>query len=142
MALACSLTAEPPATLPPRQPNSTITPQSPIGPQGTVLSPTQHSLPPSLPTSPPIELPTNTSIADQLNFVDGNRMMNTIVALMQFNNRHALSPFSVSEGIHAARGHIFTEFNNISLANPDVPITVSEQEFGFTFAGTIMKARM
>jgi hypothetical protein len=153
--LACTLTAEPPATLPPRTPlggvglNPTISPQAPIVPQATVEAPDGNTgiKPPStggdapaLPTSvaagPSLSSPTMTS---QIQAVDQNRLMNTVTTMVSFGNRHTFSVENLTptRGIGAARDWIMSELYQIQEDSP-LPadrIQVSLQEFSFPYNG-------
>lgn len=127
-AIACSLTAEPPATLPPRTPISTLTPQGPIGPQASVQAPPQQ-LPPQIPTSIIPQVPPNPSITSQIELVDGNRMMNTISTLVGYQNRNVLGQIDPDRGIQAAGNYIFLQFEQLKQQYPNSRIDVYEQQF-------------
>lgn len=153
--LACSLTAEPPATLPPRTPvgganlSPTVSPQAPIVPQYTVAPdennagikpPSNGGQAPSLPTSvaiaPGLSSPTMTS---QIQSVDRNRLMNTITTMVSFGTRHTFSAENLtpSQGIGAARDWIMAELYKIKEASPlpDDRIQVDLQEYSFPLYG-------
>lgn len=151
--LACTLTAEPTATLPPRTPlgnvglNPTVSPQAPIVPQYTVQAPDNSGIkPPSggqapaLPTSvaaaPVLSSPT---LSSQINAVDQNRLMNTVITMINFGNRHTFSVNNLTptRGIGAARDWIMAELYKIQGESP-LPadrIQVDLQEYSFPYAG-------
>lgn len=133
-ALACSLTADPPATLPPRTPISTLTPQSPIGPQASVSAPT-NQMAPQLPTSVVLQVPSNPSITNQIGLVDANRLMNSVTTMVGFQNRHALGIANFDTGVHAAADYLLVQFTNIKNENPNNRIDAYEQGFTFNFGG-------
>lgn len=140
--LACSLTAEAPPTLPPRTPMSTITPQGPVGPESTLSQPsplpdggTSQVVPPPLPTGITPQVPINPTLLTQLDWVDANRMMNTINTLVGFQNRHALSEPSPSKGVYAARDYLLAEFYKIQTEHPESRIGVFPHQFSFRFNG-------
>lgn len=146
-ALACSLTAEPPATLPPRTPvaQPTITPQNPLVPQpagatpkggvgnNPVTAPT--SAPPILPTSVAqvvFDSPSMTSLIQQ---VEQNRLMNSVTTMVSFQNRHTLGAPRPDSGIFAARDYLMAQFYQIQQDNPQSRITVDIHSYTFPYAG-------
>lgn len=155
-ALACSLTAEAPPTLPPRTPQvqATITPQNPLVPQqpplntpnskggvggnSTVVGPT--SPPPALPTSVAAIGFDSPNITNELRQVDPNRMMNTLTTLVSFQNRHTLGAPNPDTGIYAARDYLMAQLYQIQVDNPDSRITVEAQPYTFPYAGQSYEA--
>ncbi|MCB9435522.1 MAG: M20/M25/M40 family metallo-hydrolase [Anaerolineales bacterium] len=141
--LACSLTAEAPPTIPPRTPMSTITPQGPVEPAATVLQPSPlpdsggvpTQGPPALPTGITPQVPTNPTLLAQLELVESNRLLNTVDALVTFQNRHAMSEPSPSKGVYAARDYLLAEFYKIQTEHPEARIGVFPHQFSFPFNG-------
>lgn len=138
-AMACTLTAEPVATLPPRTPMSTITPNNPIGPQYTMQPITTPQsgvvIPTSVAVSNPANVAASTSLSTTLNLIDSGRMINTINTLVGFHNRHALSIPASSKGIHAAGDYLTAQFYQIKNDHPDMRIDISQHSFEFEFGG-------
>ncbi|NDJ84852.1 MAG: M20/M25/M40 family metallo-hydrolase [Chloroflexi bacterium] len=134
--LACSLTAEPPATLPPRTPVSqaTTTPQSTIGPQFTVQAQDPANAP-QLPGDFVAGAPAGQSMQGQLALVDSNRLWNTITTLVNFEDRYTLYEPSQSKGIYAARDYILTELYKLQTENPNVRIDAYTHQFQFNWGG-------
>ncbi|MBI5928746.1 MAG: M20/M25/M40 family metallo-hydrolase [Chloroflexi bacterium] len=132
--LACSLTEEDPPTLAPRQPMSTTTSQPPLVPVGPVTI----QAPPVLPELPPEvqeEVPTNNSVTNWLLYVDNNRMMNTVLAMENFQNRHNLGVPAPDKGIFAAELYLKARFDEIKDGNPDKQIAVYTQPLSISYGG-------
>lgn len=129
--IACNLTAEPPATLAPRVPNSTLTPQNQIGPSATLQLPPATNQP--LPSGVTNALPSSGSVEDQLQQIDGARMMNTIRSLINFNNRNTFSSPANDKGIYAAARWIESELKTIQTNNPQTTIQVYPLPFDFLY---------
>ncbi|PJF39473.1 MAG: hypothetical protein CUN55_14245 [Phototrophicales bacterium] len=146
-ALACSLTAEPPPTLPPRTPQvqATLTPQNPLVPQQPVVTTdVKGGLDNNLgPTSPPPALPTSVAVitfdspnmTSELQQVDPNRLYNTVTALVRFQNRHTLGLPNPDTGIFAARDFLMAQLYQIQVDNPQSRISIESQPYTFPYAG-------
>jgi hypothetical protein len=132
-AVACNLTSEPPATLAPRVPQSTLTPQGAIGPQATVQAPpiTDQQLPSGVQSS----LPSNPSVSQQLQQVSSTRLMNDVQTLVGFENRHFLSEPAPDRGKFAARNWLINQLTAIQNSNPQTRLDVYSQSFEFQYAG-------
>jgi hypothetical protein len=76
------------------------------------------------------------SIADQIDEVDGTRLLLTVNELVSFGNRHALS--APGTGIHPARDYLLAQFTAIQQANPDAAITVYPHTFTFPFEDQVV----
>ena len=152
--MACTLTAEPPATLPPFTPiglGATVTPQQPISPQSTVAQqptvdtstgikpPVSDGSAPSLPTSVAVAAPSlsSPSFTTQIQSVDPNRLYNNVTTLVSFAYRHTFSYNDVSSGngIGAARDYIISQLVEIQLSNPSNRIDVDTHVFSFPYNG-------
>lgn len=132
--LACSLTEEDPPTLAPRQPMSTTTIQPTLG----AVSPVTVQAPPVLPELPPQvqeDVPTNNSVTNWLLYVDNNRMMNTVLAMENFQNRHNLGVPAPDKGIFAAELYLKARFDEIKDGNPDKQIAVYTQPLSISYGG-------
>lgn len=136
--LACNLTAEAPPTLVPQQPLSTLTPQNPFGPQGTIQAPPVTNEP--LPSGYTTSVPDNPSIAQHINQIDSDRMMNTIRTLVGFENRHAFSEPALDRGIYAAQNWIMDQLRGIQQSYPNTRIDVYTQPFAYQYSGESFKA--
>ncbi len=132
--LACSLTEEDPPTLAPRQPMSTTTNQPTLGAPGPVTIQAPPVLP-ELPADVNEEVPVNNSVANWLLYVDNNRMMNTIYAMENFQNRHSLGLPLPNQGIHAAALYLKGRFDEIKATNPDKQIDVYTQPLSINYGG-------
>lgn len=144
-ALACSLTADPVATLPPAtskglQPN-TITPQPGIGPEVPLATPIPSPVVPDiLPSGVNPNVSTNVSLSSEIEQVDSNRQMSVIQTLVGFETRNTLSDPSSTKGVNAARDYIISELQATRDANPDVNISVQTQTFEFAYSGDNVEA--
>jgi hypothetical protein len=131
-ALACNLTSEPPPTLAPRQPRSTLTPQQPIGPQATLgLPPTNQPLPSGATSN----LPDNQNVAQLIQAVDAERMMRVLQSLVGFQNRNPLAEVTENSSAVPAALWLQNELRAIQQANPQTQITVDLYGFNFTHNG-------
>lgn len=133
-AIACTLTADP----------SEVSDKSPTATKAIDPTPTlpfsinQSSggaNPPGLPNNVSNEVPQSANLSNQVIQVDGNRVVNSIVNLVRYENRHTLSDPSQVRGIHAARDYLLSEFYGIQAAHPDVRIDVSRHQYEFRYGG-------
>jgi hypothetical protein len=145
-AFACSLTADPVATLPPAtvrggSPPSTITPSGPIGPVATIATPIPPPPQPDvLPAGVRPNVETNITFSTEIEQIDSTRQMGIIQTLIGFQSRNTLSDPSTTSGVNAARDYLIGEFEAIRDANPDVNISVEPQKFTFTYSGDEQEA--
>lgn len=152
--IACTLTAEPPPTLPPRTPvvQATITPQNPLVPQqppistvdskssignngGTTDSSVATSQPPAIPTSVAEITFDSASMESDIQQVDANRLMNHVTTLVRFQNRHTLGQPNPDTGIYAARDYLMAQFYQIQTDNPQSRISVDIHSYEFPYGG-------
>ncbi len=131
--LGCNLTAEPPATLAPRLPNSTLTPQNPIGPSATLQIPIATNAP--LPSTVNSALPSSTDVQSQLQQIDSTRMMTTIRDLINFHNRHTFAEPAADRGAFAASLWLQQQLQGYQAANPQTNIQVFPLKFSFDYGG-------
>ena len=131
--IGCNLTAEPPATLAPRVPNSTLTPQNPIGPSATLQLPQATNVP--LPSNVTNSLISSPSIQSELAQVDSGRMMNSIRDLVNLHNRHPFTDPSPDRGAFAASIWLQNQLQAIQAANPQTNIQVYPLSFNFQYGG-------
>ncbi|GIK63543.1 MAG: hypothetical protein BroJett018_13370 [Chloroflexota bacterium] len=132
--LACSLTEEDPPTLAPRQPMSTTTNQPTLGAPGPVTIQAPPVLP-ELPGGVEEDVPVNNSVTNWMLYIDNNRMMNTVLAMENFQNRHSLGLPTPNQGIHAAALYLKGRFEEIKAANPDKQIVVYTQALSINYGG-------
>jgi hypothetical protein len=121
-ALACNLTSEPPAIVPPR---ASPTPPPTIG--YATLAPNELPAQATLGATP-----SESVIAPLLAQVSVERLTGHIDTLQSFQTRHVNSFGSATQGIDAARDYILNEFNYIQESNPDTGFTVLTHEFELT----------
>ncbi len=149
--LACSLTAEPPPTLPPRTPQvqATITPQDPLGPPQAFSTPDPKGSvggndasgqdvvgpPPVLPTSVAQITFNSPTMSSEIQQVDQNRLMNSVQTMVSFQNRHTLGSPNPDTGIAAARNYLMAQFYQIQSDNPQNRISVDVHRYRFPYGG-------
>lgn len=127
--LACSFTSDTPPTMAPvPSPQSTITPESVLQPQSTVLGPQNTIQAPVVPPAGPTQDASNnvsstTAIISEISQIDPGRMMNVINQMINFNNRNLYSQYSPTQGVYAAKDWLLAQFAEIEAnAHPDIRI--------------------
>lgn len=135
LAIACTLTAGPSETS-----LEDPTPTKVIEPTSALITDNQSSggvafPPPGLPNNISSEVPISSNLSNQVIQVDGNRVLNTVVNLVGFENRHTLSDPSQVRGIHAARDYLLAGFYGIQSEHPETRIDVNRHQFEFRYSG-------
>jgi hypothetical protein len=135
ISIACTLTADPSDTS-----DKAPTATKAIEPTPTLYDNIQASggganPPLGIPNNVTSDVPQSSNLANQIIQVDGNRVMNSIVNLVRYENRHTLSEPSQVRGIQAARDYLLSEFYGIQAANPDIRIDVSRHQYEFRYRG-------